>query len=467
MKYQIGQRVGDYILTAHLGSGATGHVFRVEHAVTHREEAMKVLCADSAMNQERAQRFLREAKVLAKLNHPNITAIHNAFWVDGDLAIVMELVDGESLRQVLDRGPAPFPQAMSYARQVLRALRHAHQKGVVHRDISPANILVTGDGRVKLTDFGLAKEPESIHLTQTGAALGSLHYSSPEQIKAADSADARSDLYSCGALFYELFTATRVFEAPSAFELMLAHADSKPAPPVQRQPKLPAHVNESILRALEKDPRRRFASAEAFLEALDGAGNQPGWWAGRAKQALMAAAGFLVITLGLNVLSAVNTLRTPVPPPPLIAQPPRPVDIVIPNAPPPELLIPEASRQEPAMAKQAEPTALGKPESGPKRRSLPPVAARPRPPAVPRPLPAADNISQAPQFEVQIPRTGAPQAAAVDEGLAPAQSPPDPDGTPPPIVTSLPNAERPGLLRSIGRRLNIFRKRPAEPNPQQ
>src|SRR5262249_3234590 len=134
MRYEIGQRVVDYVITDYIGSGAAGHVFKVEHIVTRRQEAMKVMLAGPPTCPARVERFLREAKLQAKLNHPNITAIHNAFWVEGDLAIVMELVEGHSLRQVIDAGPIPFITAFGFARQILSALGHAHENNVVHRD---------------------------------------------------------------------------------------------------------------------------------------------------------------------------------------------------------------------------------------------------------------------------------------------------------------------------------------------
>jgi eukaryotic-like serine/threonine-protein kinase len=137
VRYQAGDRIGDYLITGHLGSGASGDVFRVEHAITARVEALKILYA--AEPGERAERILREAKLQARLNHPNIVAVHNAFWWRGDLALVMELVEGKSLKQLMQAGPLDPELVLHYARQILRALGHAHRCGVIHRDVSPAN----------------------------------------------------------------------------------------------------------------------------------------------------------------------------------------------------------------------------------------------------------------------------------------------------------------------------------------
>src|SRR5579872_4349538 len=181
MSFQIGDTVGTYRIINRLGSGGMGEVYQVEHAVTGRMEAMKVLAADASNTSEQDQRFLREIQLQAALDHPNIAAVHNAFRENGHLVMIMELIEGSSLRSLLERKPLPLAACIDYACQALAALDYAHAHGVVHRDISPANMIVTEDGTLKLTDFGLAKSQHNMRLTETGALLGSLYYTSPEQ----------------------------------------------------------------------------------------------------------------------------------------------------------------------------------------------------------------------------------------------------------------------------------------------
>src|SRR5208282_2643597 len=146
MNFKVGDMIGAYKIVASLGSGGMGEVFQAEHEVTQRVEAMKILAAAPTGTPDRDQRFLREIQLQARLNHPNIAVVHNAFWQDGHLIMIMELIQGDSLRNMLERGKLPLSEALDYAGQALRALDYAHAHGVVHRDISPSNMIVTGDG---------------------------------------------------------------------------------------------------------------------------------------------------------------------------------------------------------------------------------------------------------------------------------------------------------------------------------
>src|SRR3989442_1745016 len=157
MGFKTGEIAGDYRILGPVGSGGMGEVFRAEHSITRRVEAIKVLCAGAAGSQEQEQRFLREVQLQASLSHPNIAAVYNAFRLGDDLLLVMELVEGESLRSILDRERLPLSMALDYASQALDAIAYAHGHGIIHRDISPSNIIITAQGRLKLTDFGLAK----------------------------------------------------------------------------------------------------------------------------------------------------------------------------------------------------------------------------------------------------------------------------------------------------------------------
>ena len=269
MGFDVGDRVGNYKIVAAVGSGGMGEVFQVEHAVTHRIEAMKILAAEAAGTPEQSQRFLREIQLHARLNHPHIAAVHNAFWESGHLVMVMELIQGNSLRTLLDKGKPRLWTSVDYACQALAALDYAHGLGVVHRDISPANMIITDDGTLKLTDFGLAKSTRDLRITETGTLLGSLYYISPEQVHGHDNVDARSDIYSLGAVLYEMVTGVRPFDADSPFTLMLAHVEQAPPPPTAVSSGLPLVLEEILLKALDKDPAKRFQSAELFRWALE------------------------------------------------------------------------------------------------------------------------------------------------------------------------------------------------------
>ena len=270
MSFEIGDTVGTYKIVGTIGSGAMGEVFKVEHVFTRRMEAMKILALDASSTPEQDQRFLREIQLQAGLNHPNIAAVHNAFRENGHLVMIMELVQGSSLRTLLERGRLPLAVSVDYACQALAALDYAHAHGVAHRDISPANMIVTENGTLKVTDFGLARSRHHVRLTETGALVGSLYYTPPEQVKGSGTFDIRSDIYSLGAVLYEMTTGRKPFHSENPYTLMLAHVEQKPPPPSEVSPELPPALDEILLKALEKDPEERFQSAELFRCALEG-----------------------------------------------------------------------------------------------------------------------------------------------------------------------------------------------------
>ncbi len=222
-----------------------------------------------------AGRFLREIKVLASLSHPNIAALRTALTLDNQLVMIMEYVEGITLSARMEQGVIPLGQALNYVSQVLAALSYAHKRQVVHRDIKPSNMMLTPEGITKLMDFGIARSGPDMGLTMTGTTLGSLSYMSPEQVKCAP-VDARSDLYSLGVSLYEMVTGQRPFQVDSHFSILQAHLLELPKPPVEVKPDLPEAVSKIILKAMEKDPAKRFQSADSFLEAVETAARNSG-----------------------------------------------------------------------------------------------------------------------------------------------------------------------------------------------
>jgi len=267
MQGEVNQRLGDYEILGVLGAGGMGRVYRVRHVISDRIEAMKILLPDLAGRQDLADRFLREIKLVASLNHPNIATLCTALTIDNQLVMVMEFVDGVTLSQKLETGPIRISDAVGYLDQALSALGYAHSKGIIHRDIKPANMMLTPSGVVKLMDFGIAHADTQRALTQTGTTLGSIDYMSPEQIM-GQATDARSDLYSVGVSCYEMVTGQRPFRASSDFELMAAHVKEMPKNPIEIQPWMPARLSEIIMKSIAKAPEDRFQKAEDLRDAL-------------------------------------------------------------------------------------------------------------------------------------------------------------------------------------------------------
>ena len=268
MSFEPGEIIGDYRVSGLLGVGGMGSVYQVRNLITDREEALKVLLPDLNTHADLAERFSREIRIHASLEHPNIAQLRTALRVNNQLVMIMELVPGETIEQRIARGPIDVPTAAAVAKQVLAALTYAHARGVIHRDIKPANIMVTPAGLVKVMDFGIAAGAPARRLTKTGLAVGSLYYMSPEQIRAMP-VDGRSDIYSLGVTLYEMLVGRRPFEGASDFELMKAHLEQQPPPVSAWNAQLPASLAAAVTRAISKRPEDRFQSAAEFAGALE------------------------------------------------------------------------------------------------------------------------------------------------------------------------------------------------------
>jgi len=265
--FAVGQKVGDYEILGVLGAGGMGKVYRVRNVISDRVEAMKILLGNLAGQKELADRFLREIKLLASLDHPNIAKLNTALTLNNQLVMLMEYVDGVTLASRLENGPIPPADAVNYSEQLLSALSYAHKLNVIHRDVKPGNMMLTSQGVVKLMDFGIARPNNEVGMTLTGTTLGSLNYMSPEQVR-GEPVDARSDLYSFGVSLYEMVTGQLPFRGNSNYSVMSAHLQEVPQPPVTLRPDLPRGLSEVIVMAMAKNPNDRFQSAEAFSNAL-------------------------------------------------------------------------------------------------------------------------------------------------------------------------------------------------------
>ncbi len=268
MGFNVGDTVGDYRVTGVLGAGGMGTVYKVQHLISDRTEALKVLLPNLEGNPELAERFLREIKLQAALSHPGIAGLLTAFRVTNQLLMVMEYVDGESLDVLMRRERLDLWAGVELMHQVLAALEYAHKQSVIHRDIKPANIMVTTGGIVKLMDFGIARLINDHRITQTGVAVGSLYYMSPEQIKGGQ-IDDRSDIYSVGITLYELATGVRPIQGESSYSVMSAHLQHVPRSPDVLNPEIPSVLGLAIMRALQKNPSERYQTASEFRATLD------------------------------------------------------------------------------------------------------------------------------------------------------------------------------------------------------
>ena len=252
---------GRYRILRKLGAGGMANVYLAEDQELGRRVAIKILNERHANDEQFVERFRREAKNAAGLSHPNIVSIFDRGQAEGTYYIAMEYLDGRSLKELITaRGPAPIPVSVDYARQILAALRVAHRQNLVHRDIKPHNVLVDGEGRVKVTDFGIARAGPS-QMTEEGSIIGTAQYLSPEQAQGAPVTPA-SDLYSVGIVLYELLTGSVPFGGETPVELAMKHLSKVPEPPSRLRPEVPRDLDFVVMRALAKSPDERYQSAD-------------------------------------------------------------------------------------------------------------------------------------------------------------------------------------------------------------
>jgi eukaryotic-like serine/threonine-protein kinase len=330
MALTAGTRLGPYEILAPLGAGGMGEVYRARDTRLDRTIAIKILPQHLSDNPNLRQRFEREAKAISCLNHPHICMLHDVGTQDGIQFLVMECVEGETLAKRLEKGPLPLDQALKYGMQIADALDKAHRSGVVHRDLKPGNIMLTGSG-AKLLDFGLAKAAPPLAagetltaaatrttpVTEQGTVVGTFQYMSPEQVEGKD-VDARSDIFSFGSVLYEMLTARPAFSGKSQLSVASAILEKEPEPISTLQPLTPPALDRTIRVCLAKDPEERWQSARDLLLELKwiaGGGSQAGLLPqniprsssyNRFSWALVA-----VLSLGILILLTISRQRSP------------------------------------------------------------------------------------------------------------------------------------------------------------
>jgi hypothetical protein len=269
----VGRTIGGYEIIQLIGRGSMGTVFKAEQLSMSRPVALKILHRELTADRDATARFLREARAGGQLSHPNIIRIYDMNQAEGLYFISMEFVPGGDVGALLDReGPLPADRVASIAAQTARALAHAHERGVIHRDVKPSNLLLGRDGLIKVADLGLAKSLDAAglsDLTGTGTTLGTLPYLPPEQIASASHADHRADIYSLGATCYHLLAGEPPFQGDTVAQLALAVRSAEPRRLRAFRRELPVDLDALLLRCLAKDPADRYQNAADLLDALD------------------------------------------------------------------------------------------------------------------------------------------------------------------------------------------------------
>ena len=266
----IGKKIdGRYQVEELVGIGGMANVYKARDLVENRMVAVKALREEYIGNEEFMRRFRNESKAVDLLSHPNIVRVYDVSLSDRQPCIVMEYINGITLKDYIQQqGKLRWKEAVHFTVQTLRALQHAHDHGIVHRDVKPQNIMLLSDGTIKITDFGIARFARAQSHTLTNKAIGSVHYISPEQAQGAET-DAKTDLYSVGVILYEMLTGRVPFEAESPVAVAIKQIESTVTPPSALNPEIPAGLEEITLRAMQKDPAARYQSAAEMLRDID------------------------------------------------------------------------------------------------------------------------------------------------------------------------------------------------------
>ncbi len=263
----LGQEIGNWRIESKLGEGGMGTVYLARHKTLEMPVALKVLAHTLSRDDKFRERFIREARAQAQLRHPGIAQVMDFIEQGEDLFLVIEYLPGGTLAERLERNPKITPMtALSWTEQALSALDYAHQRGVIHRDVKPSNLMFDEAGRPKVVDFGIALTLDGRRLTTTGT-LGTPHYMSPEQIRQKD-VDHRTDVYAMGVVLYELLAGRPPFDAASDFDVRLAQVSDPPKPLREQNPEIPEELEAIVLKALAKNPNERYAGCGEFARAL-------------------------------------------------------------------------------------------------------------------------------------------------------------------------------------------------------
>jgi serine/threonine protein kinase len=319
-----GLRLGPYEISGALGAGGMGEVYRARDTRLGREVALKVLPAELAADPERQRRFEREARAVAALNHPGVLGLHDVGEADGVAFMVTELLEGETLRERLRRGAVAWQRVAEWGAAAADALAAAHERGIVHRDLKPENLFLTRDGRLKVLDFGLAKDllvakgggEDDTTLsspTRAGLVLGTLGYLSPEQAR-GEPIDGRSDLFSLGCVLHEALTGHRAFSGKTAQDTIASVLKDEPADAASLRPDAPSALTRVVRRCLAKEREARFQSASDLAFALRSTTPASGLHQAPSAGARRLLRGSLLIPLGVGLLGlAVGYLAAPAP----------------------------------------------------------------------------------------------------------------------------------------------------------
>lgn len=276
MENYVGKRLdGRYEIMEVIGVGGMAVVYKAFDNIDHRIVAVKILKSEYLANEEFKRRFRNESKAVAVLSHPNIVRVYDVSFGDAIQYIVMEYVEGITLKNyITQQGIVDPREALYFITQLLRALKHAHDKGIVHRDIKPQNILLVSDGTIKVTDFGIARISENATRTMTDGAIGSVHYISPEQAKGSHT-DSRTDLYAAGVILYEMMTGKLPFQSDNAVSVALMQLQNDPTRPREINANIAEGLEEIIIRAMQKNPAERYQSANEMLADITAYKNNP------------------------------------------------------------------------------------------------------------------------------------------------------------------------------------------------